>query len=164
MSHDKVDGMVIVAKLKRRLIGGAVYQDVAIRRDDGDVRRVGTILALDDIRHALVPGSRGRFYVYDLFGTKGLYGFRPIGGNAHARFPQRWAIIFAMMGLLNLMVTAGWLLLDGRLAMLPTALAIMSITLSILFVCSRSAAMRTWRADDPDVRAAALMRASGARA
>jgi hypothetical protein len=149
MSHGHTDGTLVVAQLKRRLLGSAaVYKDVTIRRGDGSTRNLGTILVLDDMRDAMVPGSQGRFYHYDVLGSKGVHGFRPVSGRAHARFPLRWDIMCWGIGLLNLLVVAMWLMLNGSYAYWASAFAIIGVIMGVMFTSTRIAAMKAYGADD----------------
>lgn len=164
MSHYHIDGTIKVAKLKRRLIGGAVYTDVALRENAGSERRIGTLMVLDDMKHAMVPGGGGRFYFHDVLGTKGVHGFRPIGGQARGSFPGRWEAMFLTLGLLNLALVAGWLMLDGRIAWLAACFGLASMVTTGLFAATRMAAMRAYRDDDPRIRADREPRAASAPA
>lgn len=147
MAHRHIDGMIAVAQLKRNLVNGAVYRDVAIRNDDGDVRRIGTMMISTDMKPAMIPGSRGRFYVYDVLGTKGLYGFRPLGGPAHARFPRRWEMLGYGLGILNILLVIALFLLDGRISILSSLFGTVGIAMGVTFTGTRLAAMRAWHVD-----------------
>lgn len=147
MAHRHIDGMLTVAQLKRGLIKGAVYKDVTVRTDQGDIRRVGTMMITTDMQYAMTPGSRGRFYFYDVWGTKGLYGFRPVGGEAHARFPTRWEIMGYGIGGLNLLLVAALYLLDGKLPLLSLIFGALGIVMGAVFTATRTAGMRAWNQD-----------------
>lgn len=164
MTHYHVDGTLVVAKLKRRLIGGAVYTDVAVRREDGTYRNVGTIMALDDMKPAMVPGTRGRFYFYDVLGSKGIHAVRPVGAKAHAYFPYRWDLMTTGMGALNLLMALGWWLLAGSFAPFATVLGLLCLTMGGMFLHTRIGAMRDYRADDPLAPSAAELRSADAHA
>ncbi len=163
MAHFHVDGTLVVAKLKRNLLGGGVYQDVTVRREDGSHRNVGTLTVLSDMKGAMAPGTRGRFYFYDVLGSKGLYGARPIGAKARAHFPYRWDVMFAGMGALNLLMALGWWLIAGSLAPFAITLGLLCLTVEALFVQTRIAAMRAYRSDDPRAPSHAELRGAEAR-
>ena len=160
MAHERIDGMLIVAKLKRGLLGGAAYTDVAIRRDDGDVRRLGTLMILDDMKHALVPGSRGRFYAYNVAGSKGIYAFRPEGRPARGRFPIRWEIMMYSMGLMNILMAWYFFASGSGLRWLPLVFGILLPIFGIWFTATRMAAMRTYREDEAPSGLAEFSRAA----
>jgi hypothetical protein len=164
MAHYHVDGTLVVAKLKRRLMGGAVYTDVAVRREDGTHRVIGTIMALDDMKAAMAPGTRGRFYFYDVLGSKGIYGVCPAGGLAHAGFPSRWELMSGGMGALNLSMALGWWLLAGSFAPFATALGLLCLVMAGIFLRTRIEAMRDYRADDRSAPSAADLRSADAHA
>jgi len=163
MAHQHVDGTLVVAKLRRSVFGGAVYTDVTVLSDDGSHSAIGTVLALDDMKPAMVPGSRGRFYFYDAVGTKGIHGFRPVRGKAHAHFPLRWDVMAGGIGALNLLMAIGWYLNDGSFAPFATFLGLLGLVLAALFFDTRTAAMRAYRQDDASAPSAAELRAVGVR-
>jgi hypothetical protein len=148
VSHQAVDGTLVVAQLKRNLLGGAVYKDVTVREADGNHRNLGTILVLNDMRHAMAPGSRGRFYFYDVLGSKGIHAFRPKGGTAHMHFPYRWDIMSWGLGVLNLMVAMAWYMLDGRIPYWTTTFGVLGIVLGVVFLTTRLSATKAYRADE----------------
>jgi hypothetical protein len=164
MAHYHVDGTLVVAKLKRRLIGGAVYTDVAVRREDGTHRKIGTVMALDDMKPAMVPGTRGRFYFHEMLGSRGIHAIRPVGGKAHAYFPYRWDLMSGGMAALNLMMALGWWLLAGSFAPFATALGLLCLIMSAMFLRTRIGAMRDYRADDQLGPWAADLRSADAHA
>lgn len=164
MAHFHVDGTMVVAKLKRNLLGGGVYQDVTVRQEDGSHRRIGTLTVLSDMKPVMAPGTRGRFYFYDVLGSKGIYGARPVGAKAHAYFPYRWDIMFAGLGTLNLLMAVGWWLLGGSFAPFATGMGLLCLVIEMLFVQTRIGAMRDFRSDDPHAPSSAELRAANARA
>jgi hypothetical protein len=163
MAHFHVDGTLVVAKLKRNLMGGAAYQDVTVRCDDGSHRNVGTLTVLNDMKPMMAPGTRGRFYFYDVLGSKGLYGARPVGARARAYFPYRWDIMFAGMGALNLLMAIGWWLLAGSVAPFTITIGLLCLVIEALFVQTRIGAMREYHGDDPRAPSAADLRAAQVR-
>jgi hypothetical protein len=163
MAHFHVDGTLVVAKLKRNVLGGGVYQDVTVREEDGSHRNIGTLTVLSDMKAAMAPGTRGRFYVYDVLGSKGLYGARPVGAKARAYFPYRWDVMFAGMGALNLLMALGWWLAAGSFAPFAIVLGLLCLTMEALFVQTRIGAMRNYRSDDARVPSGAELRRAEAR-
>ena len=162
MSHQYVDGTLVVAKLKRSLLGGAIYADVTVRDREGGRTNLGTILAADAMRHAMVPGRSGRFYFHDLLGSKGVHGFRPLAGKASAHFPRRWEVIGWALGSLNLLTALSWLLLDGSFAIWAGSFGMVGIVMALLFRSERGAAMRAYRADEARAPGLADLRAAAA--
>lgn len=149
MPHFFIDGTITTARLKRALIGGAVYTDVTVRQDDGDQRRIGAMMVLNDLKHAMAPGARGRFYFHNLLGTKGIHGFRPGHGEGRGSFPGRWVATSLIIGLLNLSLVAGWLLAGEGFGPFTFATGLLCLTLSAAYAAVSSAAMRAYRADEP---------------
>jgi hypothetical protein len=164
MAHYHVDGTLVVAKLKRRLVGGAVYTGVTVRREDGTHRAVGTIMALDDMKLAMVPGTRGRFYFHEVLGTKGIHALRPVGGTAQLYFPRRWEVMSTGLGALNLLMALGWWLLAGSFAPLAALLGLLCLATGFMFLRTRIGAMRDYRADDSPAPATPKLRSADAHA
>ena len=162
MTHRSVDGTLVVARLKRRVLGGAVYCDVTIRGAGGGETNLGTMMALDDMRHAMVPGGRGRFYVYDVLGSKGVHGFRPASGKAYANFPRRWAVMCWGAAALNLLIALSWLLFESRFAIWASSFGMLSMVLGVTFLTTRRAAMQAYHADDYRVADQAELRTAAA--
>lgn len=149
MPHFFIDGIITTARLKQPLIGGATYTDITIRQDDGDQRRIGAMMVLNDMKHAMAPGARGRFYFHNLLGTKGIHGFRPAGGTGIASFPGRWIFVTLAFGLLNLSLVAGWLARGEGFGAVAFAAGLICLTLSGAYGIVGRAAMRAYRADEP---------------
>ncbi len=164
MSHFHVDGTITIAKLKRPLLGGAVYTDVIVRQDDGDQRRVGALMAHRDMRQAMVPGARGRFYFHNVLGSKGIHGFRAAGGQSLASFPGRWAGIFLSLGALNVALVAFWLMVGERIGWVTFGMGLACLILAGIYGVAGSAAMRAYRADAPHGAPSGKLRAAAVRA
>jgi hypothetical protein len=164
MSQSHLDGTLVVAQLKRSLLGGAVYTDVTVRDCKGGLKKLGTLTVLDDIRHAMVPGSRGRFYHYNMLGSKGVHGFRPVCGKAHGHFPYRWELMGWGLGLLNLMLVLIRLLTEGKIALWSVGFGLLGLVLGVIFSATRIAADKAYRADDAVMPSKAQLKAAGLRA
>lgn len=159
-----MEGVLVVARLKRRVIGRAVYTDVTFRQEDGSHRNIGTLIALDDMKLRMAPGNRGRFYVYDLLGTKGVYGARTVGARPYVHFPARWHVMAGGVGLLNLLMALLWYLVDGSIAPFSIGPALGCSAIAALFLKTRLDAMRVFRVDDAAVPHLAELCTADARA
>ena len=140
MMHRPIEGTLMVARLKRSLLGQSVYREVTVRRGDGRQEAIGDIVISNKLRDALVPGASGRFYFHDIAGTRGMHGFKP-GGAAAARiaFPMLHERVFAAFGGINLMLAAALLLLTGELRLLPLLIGVLAITGWVIYRASRQA-------------------------
>jgi hypothetical protein len=147
MSHRALDGTLAVARLSRSILGGTVYKDVTIRLAGGREERLGTLMVLDDMRPFMVPGTAGRFYVYDVGGSKGLHGFRAPNGDGHIGFPLRWERMMGMAGALNLFMAAFYLLVDGEFAYWSSFFGVFGIVLAIVFFSVRRSSEAAFAAD-----------------
>lgn len=164
MAHGHVDGTLVIAKLQRGVTGGAVYEDVTVRRDDGTHEAIGTVLAADEVKSAMVPGSRGRFYFFDVLGASGIHGFRPVNGKACAYFPYRWDMMTTGLGVINLLVALGWWTVEGSFAPVATIFGLIGLVIGTLFFTTRTAAMRSYRADEAAATTAQELAAAALRA
>lgn len=164
MAHGHVDGTLVIAKLKRVVLGGAIYTDVTIRRDDGTHEAIDTVVTADELKPAMVPGTRGRFYHYDVLGAKGVHGFRPLDGIARAYFPYRWDLMTSGLGAINLLVALGWWLLQGSFAPVAVISGTIGLVMGSLFLATRITALRSYHADDAVAPSGAELRTAGLRA
>ncbi len=139
MMHLPIEGTLMVARLKRSLLGQSVYSDVTVRRMDGTQEAIGDIVISDKLRDALVPGASGRFYFHDIAGTRGMHGFKPTGGAARMAFPVLHERVFAAFGALNLALAVGLLLLSGELRLLPLLVGVLALTGWVIYRASRQA-------------------------
>ena len=139
MMHRPIEGTLMVARLKRSLLGQSVYSDVTVRRMDGTQEAIGDIVISAKLRDALVPGASGRFYFHDIAGTRGMHGFKPAGGAARMAFPVLHERVFAAFGALNLVLAVGLLLLSGELRLLPLLVGVLALTGWVIYRASRQA-------------------------
>lgn len=147
MSHRILDGTLAVARLSRSVIGGAVYKDVTIRFAGGREERLGTLMVLNDMRPFMVPGMAGRFYVYDVGGSKGLHGFRAPSGEGRIGFPLRWERMMGIVGALNLFMAAFYLLVDGEFAYRSSFFGVFGMVFAVVFFSVRRSSEAAFAAD-----------------
>ena len=139
MMHRPIEGTLMVARLKRSLLGQSSYSGVTVRRMDGSQEAVGDIVISDKLRDALVPGASGRFYFHDVAGTRGMHGFKPAGGAVRMVFPMLHERMFAAFGGLNLALALGLMLLTGELRLLPLLVGVLAMTGWVIYRASRQA-------------------------
>lgn len=163
MSHRFVDGTLVIARLSRSILGGALYKDVTVRSLDGRDEKLGSLMVLSGLKPVMVPGTRGRFYVYDVAGSKGVHGFRSSNGDAYAFFPLRWERLLAIIGLLNLSMAAGWLLADGVFAYWSSFFGVACSLFAIIFMNVRRASMAAFASDNVPTRDSARSHTTSAR-
>lgn len=134
MYQMNVDGTLMIAKLKRRVKGGAVYEDITFRRSDGAVESVGSMRITDGLTDAMVPGTRGRFFFVEMVGVRAMHGFQGLDGRvAQSLSPlyERVAMIVAALNIalfLNVLIGAGRIGIG--LALLAAGASIAAYTLA----------------------------------
>jgi len=151
MAYEAVDGMLTVAQLNRSLFGGVIYTDVAVRRDDGDVRRLGTIMVIGDMKAAMVPGTRGRFYAFNVLGTKGIFGIRQFGRPPRCAFPVRFEVTSLALGLIALLLTAYFVATGSGFAWVSGLTSAVSLVSAAMYARERVSATRLFRTDDREL-------------
>jgi hypothetical protein len=145
MMNRAIDGIVTVARLKRGALGQSIYSDVTIRRTDGSLEQLGSLVVANALRDVLAPGTGGRFYFHDIMGARGLHGFQPAGQAARMMFPRVNELALGLMGLLNLVMVFGWMLMDGGLRVLPFMIGVACVIGWAVFTASRQALTHDFR-------------------
>ena len=80
----------------------------------------------DNVAAELVPGARGRFYLYNAFDLKGVHGVRTVGGRDVYGFAGNNQKIFLILGIANIAWIALILFTRGGVPLLGVALLILS--------------------------------------
>lgn len=135
MANIVIDGIVEEATLRRSARGQSVFETVTIRSDSGKPRTFRKLIVANAMRELLKPGLSGRFYFHNFIDQKGLHGLRADGHSLFA-FPGNAEKLLGILGLLNLLLLAGWIAMDGGVRLLP---AIFGPLCTALWVALRSA-------------------------
>lgn len=147
MGGDRIDGTVEAVWLKKRRENFAIYDRMLFRLPNGAERSLGKSLVSPEVADRLVPGTRGRFYLYSAVDHKGVAGVRDAAGGAVFGIPR--VNETAIMAVAAVNVT--WLVLAvaiaGAVPLLPLLLSLFSVPLYFLYRSTRVSAKRQFDAD-----------------
>lgn len=149
MSTSIIDGTVDQADLKRAKGGIAVFRTIRFQLDDGTTRTVTKYVVPQDIADKMIPGTRGRFYLFSAFDIKGIHGFRGADGVAIFKYPgSNNARLFILTAIISL----AWIVLrattQGDVPLLGVALLILGVVGYIFMSKGGREAKQQFEADD----------------
>ncbi len=126
MSTSTIDGTVEEVVPGRRRGTNAVLKSVRFQLDDGSSRTVTKAVVKTDIADELVPGARGRFYLFKAFDISGIHGVRTPGGRSVYAFPANNQKLFLVIGIINLFWIVFTVVVRDAVPMLGVALLILA--------------------------------------
>ena len=139
MMNHPIDGMLSNATLQRSMFGQLSYRDVAIRRSGGSQVTFARLSVPAELRQLMEPGTQGRFFFHEVVGFEGLHGFASEDGEVRKAFPRLIEDAFGALTMINLVMLATMLSLDGNLRLMPALMAALGATIWIMFAASRQA-------------------------
>ncbi|WP_260580613.1 hypothetical protein [Sphingopyxis sp. PET50] len=128
MTTSIIDGRVETADLRRARGGMTIFRSVTFQPDSGAARTIKNAVVKDNVAAELVPGAKGRFYLYNAFDLKGVHGVRSADGRAVYGFAGNNKKIFLILGIVNI----AWILL--RLFAIGDGVPLLAVLLLILSV------------------------------
>ena len=152
MTASVIDGVVEEAVLLRRRSQGSVYELVKFRLDDGSTRVWAKAIAMNNIAELLLPGTRGRFYLFSAIDHRGISGVRAEDGReafGMARVNEYVGIGLFAFNLLLVIFYATVMKNDvsGFARTLAIILMLAGIPLFLLYRNTRVEAEKAFRAD-----------------
>lgn len=121
MTTSIIDGHVAAADLKRARSGISIYRSVTFQPDQGAEWVVKNAVVKQNVADALLPGARGRFYLYSAFDVKGIHGVRTSDGQSIFGFPGNNQKLFLVLGIFNLIWVAFTIVVRGGVPLLGAA-------------------------------------------
>ncbi len=146
MANSIIKGVVEEAKLKRSGRGQSIFETVTFRRTDGKRETFRKLIVANDVRDLLKSGLAGRFYFHSFLDQKGLHGLRSEERTLFS-FPDNLAKILCILGLLNLVMLAGWIAVDGGVRLLPAIFGPLCTGLWLALRMARGSAQAHFEAD-----------------
>lgn len=122
-----IDGSIEAADLRRAKGGATVFRSVTFQQTDGATRTIRNAVVKDNVAAELVPGARGRFYLYNAFDLKGVHGVRTADGRDVYGFAGNNQRIFLILGIFNLVWIAFTIAVRGGIPLLGAALFVLSV-------------------------------------
>lgn len=128
MTTSIIDGRVEAADLKRTKGGVSVFRSLTFQPDAGPTRTIKNAVVKDNVASELVPGTAGRFYIYNAFDLKGVHGVRTRDGRATYGFATNNKKIFLIVGIVNIAwIALRVFVIDGQVPLLAILLMILSV-------------------------------------
>jgi hypothetical protein len=157
MATSTIDGTVEEAVLRRRRAKASFYDSVKFRLEDGSTKTWTKAHVGNEVSNLLVPGIRGRFYLFTAIDHRGISGVRTDDGREAFgvnRINEYAGLgIFISMTLLCILQVA---VLD-KISMISLVLAVLGLPMFLLYRQTRVDAEKAFRADAgyrPSARAA----------
>jgi len=122
-----IDGSIEAADLRRAKGGATIFRSITFQQTGVGTRTIRNAVVKDNVAAELVPGTRGRFYLYNAFDLKGVHGVRTADGRAVYGFAGNNQKIFLILGIFNLIWIAFTIAVRGGIPLLGTALLILSV-------------------------------------
>jgi len=122
-----IDGSVEAADLRRAKGGATIFRSLTFQQADGGTRTIRNAVVKDNVAAELVPGARGRFYLYNAFDLKGVHGVRTADGRDIYGFAGNNQKIFLILGIFNLAWVIFTIAVRGGVPLLGAALLILSV-------------------------------------
>lgn len=82
MAVSTLDGVIEAAAVKRRLPKVTVFQEIVVRRASGPPETLRKVVVENALAEHLVPGMKGRLYLFRVIDMNGIHGLRDDRGNA----------------------------------------------------------------------------------
>lgn len=122
-----IDGSIEAADLRRAKSGATIFRSITFQEDGVGTRTIRNAVVKDNVAAELVPGARGRFYLYNAFDLKGVHGIRSADGRDVYGFAGNNQKIFLILGIFNLVWIAFTIAVRGGVPLLGAALFILSV-------------------------------------
>jgi len=122
-----IDGSIEAADLKRAKGGASIFRSITFQQDDGGTRTIRNAVIKDNVAAELVPGARGRFYLYNAFDLKGVHGVRTPDGRDVYGFAGNNQKIFLILGIVNLAWIALMLATRDAVPLIGVAMLVLSV-------------------------------------
>lgn len=147
MATSTIDGTIEEAVIKRRRSQGSYYERIKFRLDDGSTRTWAKAHVMNNVGDLLVPGTRGRFYLFTAIDHRGVSGVRTESGSEAvgvSRLNERVGIGIAIsMTILTILYVA---FLDS-ISILALVLAIIGLPMFFFYRQNRLDAEKAFQAD-----------------
>ena len=147
MATSTIDGTVEEAVLKRRRSQGSFYERIKFRLDDGSTRTWAKAHVMNNVGDLLVPGTRGRFYLFTAIDHRGVSGVRTEDGREAfgvARLNEYAGIgIVVAMALLTALNVA----MFDKISILAVVLMVLGVPMFFFYRQNLVDAEKAFRAD-----------------
>ena len=157
MATSTIDGTVEEAVIKRRRSQGSFYERIKFRLDDGSTRTWAKAHVMNNVGDLLVPGTRGRFYLFTAIDHRGVSGVRTEDGQEAFGVSKLNEHVGMWLVIINILLTIFYITVMEGVSVLALILIVLGVPMYFLYRQNRLDAEKAFRADanfQPAARAA----------
>jgi hypothetical protein len=151
MAISTIDGTIEEVVIKRRRSQGSVYERIKFRLDDGSVRTSSNSQVLNHVGDLLLPGTRGRFYLFKTLDQRGVSGVRTDEGKEAFGVTKLNETVSLWIAIINLLLTVFYATVFDDVSFLPrfiaAFLAVAGVPMYFYYRQNRLDAEKAFRAD-----------------
>jgi hypothetical protein len=126
MSTSLIDGTVAEAEPGRRRGAVTVFKQLRFDLADGSSHALKKAVVRQELAELLVPGTQGRFYLFNAIDISGIHGVRLSDGRSTYAFPANNQRLFLILGIINLLWVVTMIVARGAVPMLGVGLMILA--------------------------------------
>jgi hypothetical protein len=147
MATSTIDGTVEEAVLKRRRSQGGFYERIKFRLDDGSTRTWAKAHVMNNVGDLLVPGARGRFYLFTAIDHRGVSGVRTDDGKEAFGVARLNEQVGLWLVIINILLTILYITVLDGVSILALILIVLGVPMFFLYRQNRLDAEKAFRAD-----------------
>jgi hypothetical protein len=147
MATSTVDGIVEEAVLKRRRNQGSFYERIKFRLDDGSTRTWAKAHVMNNVADLLVPGTRGRFYLFTAIDHRGVSGVRTEDGREAFGVIKLNEYVGIGIAVSMTILTILYIAVLQKVSILSLVLAVLGLPMYLLYRQNRLDAEKAYKAD-----------------
>jgi hypothetical protein len=142
-----IDGVVEEAAIKRRRSQGSFYERIRFRLDDGSTRTWVKAHVMNNVGDLLVPGTRGRFYLFTAIDHRGVSGVRAADGREAFGVARLNELVGLWIVIVNLLLTVLYVVFMDSISVLALILIVLGVPMFFLYRQNRLEAEKAYNAD-----------------
>ena len=147
MATSTLDGTIEEVVIKRRRSQGSFYERIKFRLDDGSTKTWAKAHVMNNVGDLLIPGTRGRFYLFTAIDHRGVSGVRTDDGKeafgiAKVNEYAGIGIVIAMLFLTVLNIA-----MFDRVSIIALVLIVLGVPMFFLYRQNRLDAEKAFNAD-----------------
>lgn len=147
MATSTIDGTIEEAVIKRRRSQGSFYERIKFRLDDGSTRTWAKAHVMNNVSDLLVPGTRGRFYLFTAIDHRGVSGVRTEDGREAFGVAKLNEQVGMWLVLINILLTIFYVTVMDGVSVLALILIVLGVPMFFLYRQNRLDAEKAFRAD-----------------
>jgi hypothetical protein len=147
MATSSLDGVVEEAVIRRRRSQGSFYERIRFRLDDGSTRTWAKAHVMNNVGDLLLPGTRGRFYLYTAIDHRGVSGVRTADGREAFGVARVNELVGLWIVIVNLLLTVMYVAFMDSISVLALILIVLGVPMFFLYRQNRLDAEKAFNAD-----------------